>query len=295
VGFLEPWREYANSHRDVFLEEVLNFVRTVDRRELADIRKEVQAARAQRLRTHARRGRPRSSGHDNRVAARELRIVEAAQDKASVAHVDEHSNFRWICVECTDRPNLRPVFLQQILSFVKSAAKREIAAVGKSVMTRAKNRELPKKRGRPGVQDDKKLILVARDVAWHRYVDGWGWEQIAKAAGISVTKTNESREGNSGNVRWQLRRLEGFLAARIWEVVDPTYVVQRGQHRFELVPGSLDDKPLQHILSAEAALPFQTHPEECKKIVNALWRRALPTATQQDLRRISYRCAKTHE
>lgn len=285
-GFLSPWREYADSNRRVFLEESLNFVRTVDRLELADIRKAVQAARARQLRKGGKRGCPPGFRHSNRNAARELGVAEKQCDSAEFG-MDEHAYFRDVCVACIDFPHLRPVFLKQILCFIRGANKHELAAIGESVPKRAKSPELLKKRGRPGAEDDS-VAYKARKVAWHRYIDGWDWKKIAEAVEMPVTETNKQHEGNSGTVRWTLRRLEGYLAARIWEAVPQSYVVHKVGQPDELRPRALEHKPLQQILWSRAALPFRTHPQECKKIVTALWPRAQGAALEQFERRYRY-------
>ncbi len=272
IGFLEPWRKYADFHRDVFSEEILNFVRTAGRDELKTIRKEVQEARKRGLRRHVR-------GSAN---------LNVEQDKIAVLENDEHGYFRDVCMVCIDFSHLRGIYLWQIRHFVRGANKDEVAAIGAAIAMRAKSSGLRKKRGRPGLNHDDKLALKARDVAWHNHIDHWDWKKIAESVGMRVTSGNKEHEGNEKTVRWNLRRLEAYLAARIWEAIPPSYVVQHGEESGQLKPGILDHKPLQQMLWIKANLPFREHPGECKKIVEAIWPRALRAATEYSDRQIRY-------
>lgn len=283
-GFLEPWREYADSQRPVFLEQLLEFVRTVDRGELSAIRKAVWT-RAKALRTFGKRGRPRGSRRRSPDAEQELGKSRADQQySGGLAEGDGHDGFRDVCMVCMDFAHLRPIFLSQILCFVRGADKHDLAIIGKSVRERAKSRDLWKKRGRPRAQDDDRLSYRARKVVWLRHVEGKTWRQIAEALGMPIIEANKNTEGNIKTVSWTLQRLENYIAAKIWKAMYPSYVVRQGEQRGELKPGVLEHKPAQQWLWIKAGLPFRERPEECKKIVKALWPRGLRAATEQDQR-----------
>jgi hypothetical protein len=153
---------------------------------------------------------------------------------------------------------------------------------------REKSPDLRRKRGRPSLNHDHKLALKARDVAWHKHIDHWDWKKIADSINMPVTRGNEKHEGNEKTVRWNLRRLEFYLAARIWEAIPPSYVVQHGKQSGQLKPGVLDHKPLQQILWIKANLPFREHPAECKTIVESIWPHALSAAAEYTARRVRY-------
>jgi hypothetical protein len=298
-GFLEPWREYVVRNRHVFLEEILNFIRSSDRQELAEIRKAVWERR-RALRKGGKRGRPRGSERSPLRVAQNVGVpeVEHAQTDDS-PEWDPHDGFRDVCMVCGDFSHLRPVFLGQIRCLLQGAAELELRAIRQSVAERARSRELLKKRGRPGAQDDENLQYRARVAAWRRIVDGWEPERIAEALGMRVTRASANNyqgyEGNIKAVRWTLRRLEDDLAARIWDAVPPSYAVhhQDGQQD-ELRPGALEHKPLQQMLWIKTGLPFGTQPEQCKEIVRELWPRALHAATERSQRRILYMLGKTN-
>jgi hypothetical protein len=293
-SFLNPWREYAVSNRDVFLEEILNFMRGAGctREELAAIRKEVQA-RARALRKSGKRGRPRGSKRPRPGITREP--GEQRPDRADIEGVlgwEEHLGFRSICMVCGDYPHLRPDFLGQILCFVRTASKHEVAAIRKAVQGRARSRDLMKKRGRPSALDDDRLTYKARPVAWLRHVEHKKWRQIAEAVGMRVIRPDNEQCGNIRAVTRTLQRQEDYLAARIWEAVPFYWRVREGPHGGELRPEALEHKPLQQWIWIKAGLPFREYPEQCKRIVNALWPRGLRAATEQTQRYIRYQTCK---
>jgi hypothetical protein len=292
--FLNPWREYAVSNRDVFLEEILNFVRGAgcSREELAAIRKAVQA-RGRALRNRGKRGRPPGSKVPCPGITREPGEPEPdCADIEGVLGWDEHLGFRSACMVCGDYSHLRPVFLGQILCFVRTASKHEVAVIRKSIQERAKSRDLMKKRGRPSALDDDRLIDKARRVAWLRHVEHKKWAQVAEAVGIQVIRPDNEHCGNIRAVTRTLQRQENYLAANIWNAVYPNYVVHQGEQRGELRPGVLEHKPLQQWLWIKAGLPFREHPEQCKRIIKALWPRGLRAATEQTQRYIRYLTSK---
>jgi len=207
-------------------------------------------------------------------------MSEASSTSAFGAN-DVHDHFRDLCVIYGDFH--RAVFLEQILHFVAFARKQELDEIRKVVQERAKGLRAGGKRGRPSAQDDEELSYQARRVAWQHHVEGMTWRQIAEAAGIRVTSQNIKQ------VTRTLQRREDYLAAKISHAVPPSYVVQDGEKQGDLKPGILDHKPLQQILWSRVALPFRTHPDECKKIVRALW----PRASEAAFRELDLRFANT--
>src|SRR5271154_3176023 len=110
--FLEPWREYATFHRPVFLQQVLEFARTLNRAELAELRKALRGAALARI---GKRGRPRGSKNLNQSTIREFGVSEKKQEVSDdLSETDGHGHFRDICMVSMDFGHLRPVYLKQI-------------------------------------------------------------------------------------------------------------------------------------------------------------------------------------
>lgn len=171
--------------------------------------------------------------------------------------------------------------MRQILSFVQEGDRPELTAIGKAIAKRVKSPGIRRKRGRPNATDDDELMYQARQVAWWHWVEGKPWDEIALAQGLAWDEENEEQRKN---VRWTLQRREEYLAAMLWRFVPPGYVVQHGEHRGDFKSGALDDKTLQRLIRFHTGLPFMTHPEQCKQIVQALWPRAWD-ATFRELKR----------
>ncbi len=193
----------------------------------------------------------------------------------------EHDHFRDLCVVYGDFH--RAVFLEQILHFVSFARKNELGALREAVQARAAQLRTGGKRGRPSAHDDEALRRLALRVAWQRRVERMTWRQIAKAEGMRVTADNIKQ------VTLTLQRREDYLAAEISYAVPPSYVAQDGEHSGDLKPGILDHEPLRQWLRSRTGLPFHTQPDECKKIVLALWPRARKAADKELDRRIAYK------
>jgi len=113
-------------------------------------------------------------------------------------------------------------------------------------------------------------MYQARRVAWSHRVERKTWEETALEVGFRWDDDEQQRR----TVRWTLQRREDYLAARLYHAVPPSYVVQCGEHKGDLIPGALDHIPFRQAVWSGTGLPFRTHPEQCKTIVLALWPRA---------------------
>jgi hypothetical protein len=192
---------------------------------------------------------------------------------------DPHLGFRTMCAMYADFN--RPVFLEEILRFVSFAEKQELAAIREAVQARAKGLRLGGKRGRPSAHDDEALRRQALRIAWQHHVKGMTWRQIAEAQAVRVTRSN------SKQVTLTLQRREDRLAAEISHAVPPEFV-DHHPDRDELKPGALEQKYLQQLLRLSTGLPFHTHPNECRKIVLALWPRGAEAAFKELDQRFAY-------
>jgi hypothetical protein len=301
--FISPWREYAVEHRDVFLEEIQCFIRGAGntRDELETIREATQSRRQGLLRQRGKRGRPRGPKPAAPASeSKNCRIEWEPTDKSeSPEGWDEHLGFRGVCTYCGDFPHLRPVFLGQILHFVEDADKHELTAIRRAVAQRAKSGGMGgtrKQRGRPGTADDDHLMYQARLVAWLHYADGKPktWKTVAGLLGVKFPSIADELTGNADldekQILETLQRREDYLAAAIWEAVHPNWVARcgkRGEGR-ELKPRILQHKPAQQWLWSKTGLPFREYPEECKRIVEALFPRGLAASTKLTRQRVGY-------
>lgn len=175
-----------------------------------------------------------------------------APDKESA----RHDSFRDQCMLYGDFN--RPVFLEEIVSFVRGASKSEIVEIREAIRRRASCLKTGGKKGRPRGQDDRDWCRKAFRVAWRRHVLEMKWPDIAKAEGLNLTKTN---------LRTIQRRRDEY-AALIWKNLPP------------YVPGPnlsdvLKERQIQSQLRRETGIPFNTHPTECTKLVLALAPRGL--------------------
>jgi len=195
---------------------------------------------------------------------------------------DEHDSFRDLCIVCGDFPHLRPVFLGQILLFVVGADKQELAVIRKAIAERAKSPGIGKRRGRPKAADDDELMDQGRLTAWQRHIERKTWREIAQAHGKEFTGQNAKQ------VVRTLKRQEDYLAASISQAVPPSYVIPSGAHQGELRPGALEHKPFQQLIWLRTGLPFGKHPEQCKRIVAALWPRGPAARDALTDRRMRY-------
>jgi hypothetical protein len=225
---LSPWREYATSNRNIFLEEIRNFIRGAGntREELSELRKAVRARRQVLLRSRRKQGRPRGSNRPLQVAVGTSAAPDrVSPDKDVPEWWDEHMEFRSVCMAYGDLPHLRPDYLQQILLFIGDAVKEELATIRKTVSDRAKSKGIggiTKKRGRPGVPDDEELMYTARIVAWSRHVEGKSWVEITRIMQARFPCRFVFRAGNEKADSWTAERVEDYLAAEIWRAISPS-------------------------------------------------------------------------
>jgi hypothetical protein len=201
---------------------------------------------------------------------------------------DGHGKFRDLCTKYGDF--YRPVFQSEILNYLKTGSRAELKAIRKAVQEREKQLRKHGKtlrpgeqfdaewlkearfpltpvqprgrRGRPRAHSDRDWIAKAGREAWQRHVLGWNWRKIAEHAGLRPSKEN-----------WQgveriLRRRMDQYAALVWNAIP---LAARGPAG--LREGSLDDRTTQYCLRDKAGLPFDSHPDQCKKLVLKLARR----------------------
>jgi hypothetical protein len=295
----EPFREYRESHRGVFIDEILRFIRAANctQAELETIHRAV-VVRAQELRapTGRKRGRPRggirlAEAERSGAAGSELNrfLASGSHDDAEFWKVQErdekeHGRFRDVCVVMGDQPVQRPLLLEQIRLFAQGGDCEELAAIRKAV-TASRETVKRERAGRPNVLADEEIMYRARRAAWMRYVEGRTQTEISRTLDLP-TKTQP------GDGRYStLRDLERYLAAAIWRAVPPSYIRESAAGR-EIAPGALDNKLLQHYIRLKTGLPFHTHTEECKLIVTALWPRGSKADWQVFERAFRYRQKK---
>ncbi len=189
--------------------------------------------------------------------------------------------------------------------FISGADKRELAVIRDVVAKRAKR--IVKKRGRPGLSDDDKLLYRARLVTWLRVIEGKSSDEIAtilyekkiwKIGIIPPTYNEHGKEIQAGNIqsiRGQLWRLENYLAAMMWDAVTEFSVASEVDRRGAPPPGVFEDKPLMHMIWTRTGLPFRERPEECKRIVTVLWPRGPRASEERFERRMAYLLRKQHK
>jgi hypothetical protein len=200
---------------------------------------------------------------------------------------DGHGMFRDLCAIYGD--SHRPIFLSQILEyFLRTANQAELKAIRKAVQGRerrfrdrgrsvglgeqfdaewlkqanvrltpvARGDREQSNRGRPRAHSDSDWIAKAGRVAWQRHVFGWAWRKIAEYAGLKPSDENWEA------IERTLRRWVDQYAALVWRAIP-----LRARGPEGLCEGSLDDRQIQYCLKDKAGLPFQSHPEQCKKLV----------------------------
>jgi len=197
-----------------------------------------------------------------------------------------------------DLEHLRPHLLDQVLMFISGADKRELTVIRSVVAKRAKR--IVKKRGRPGLSDDDRLLYQSRLVAWRRIIEGKNAEKIAtelyekKIWKIGIIPSTydkhgkEIRAGNIQSVRGQLWRLENYLAVMMWDAVTEFSAASEADRRGALPPGIFENKPLMHMIWVRTGLPFRERPEECKRIVTELWPRGPRASEERFEKKIAY-------
>jgi hypothetical protein len=269
---IELFRKYRESHREIFLNEIQCFIWGANRTplELAEIRKAcVERGKSLRVPSGVRRGRPRRNESEPPVETAQKSPEQSdragANFEQSIADEfdkdwAEHGWFYSVCMCLGDFRANRPVFLREILLFIRDANKTELAQIRQRVAkyVRAKR----PKRGRPDVCTNDDMLAKALSVAWKRHIEGKKWREIA----------SDLPEYWHDEKFKTLRNLEDYAAAAIWRGLPPNCRRVSALGR-EIAPGALDGIQAQTYIRFHTGLPFNTHPEECKMIVTALWAR----------------------
>lgn len=177
---------------------------------------------------------------------------------------DPHDTFLNLCLLYADFN--RPVFLEAIRNwFVDSASPTELKALRRAIRDRAKALPRSRKKGRPRAEKSWAWICSTMSLVWHREIGGWSWPRIAVAAGIKPTKPNLRT----------LHNRHDHYATLIWQAMPS------GTNDFQALNRMLDAKPIQRLLRSKLALPFDTHPQQCKKLVQKLVRRGVEVTSKQ--------------
>jgi hypothetical protein len=292
--FSELFQRYRESESklEVFSEEIVRWIRgeACTREELdAILRACVERGKELRAPTGRKRGRPRRMDRQAKPCSSagmgtELsRFIASGSDdwkefyRASERDRKEHGGFREICMVMGDFPANRPLFLEQVVLFIRGTDQRELGAIRRVITERRRTVRRPE-RGRPDVRNDEKIMARAREASWRRIVRMQSEEEIAGVLGMAIVAPVRGAggrievPGNINSIKRQLQRLEDYLSAAIWNAISPNYVRVSGAGR-EIAPGALDHKDLQTYIGYCTGLPFRTHPEECKRIVQTLWPR----------------------
>jgi hypothetical protein len=163
----------------------------------------------------------------------------------------------------------RPVLLNAILRwFVESADANELKRLRHAIRDRAKALRRPGKKGRPRAEHTLKWISASARLVWQREILHWPWPKIAAAAGLKPTKPNlrtlQNRRDHYAMLVWR-------AASRLTSRADQPEVLSK----------MLDSTRNQRWFRSQLGLPFDTHPEECRKIVLALIPRGLAVEANQ--------------
>jgi hypothetical protein len=178
---------------------------------------------------------------------------------------DPHGKFRDLCLLYGDFN--RAIFLEEILNFIAGfgATAAELSAIRTAVQQRAK--QLPKRprKGRPRAEEDREWMQRAVAAAYRKHVLGWSWSRVTESLGMKPTKPNMR------TVQRQIVQVTEAIADAIppecWETV-----LVGGRYKKKLREGALDSKRLRLWLTSKLGLRFDTRPDECKKLVEALLR-----------------------
>jgi hypothetical protein len=175
---------------------------------------------------------------------------------------DPHAKFRELCMLYGDFN--RAVFLEEILNFVAGfgATKAELSAIRTAVQERTKQLAKRAQRGRPRAEQSEAWMQSALTAAYRKRVLGWSWSRVTESVGMKPTKPN---------IRTVQRRVQQY-AEFTFDAVAPLNIWEPGQLRRKLRDGVLDSKRVQLQLKSKTGLPFDTRPEECKKLIEALLR-----------------------
>jgi hypothetical protein len=175
---------------------------------------------------------------------------------------DSHAKFRELCMLYGDFN--RAVFLEEILNFILGfgATKAELSAIRTAVQKRTKQLAKRAQRGRPRAEQSEAWMQSALTAAYRKRVLGWSWSRVTESVGMKPTKPN---------IRTVQRRVQQY-AEFTFDAVAPLNIWEPGQLRRKLRDGVLDSKRVQLQLKSKTGLPFDTRPEECKKLIEALLR-----------------------
>jgi hypothetical protein len=262
--------------------------------------------RGKELRAPTGAGRGRSRGSKNRPQKSPESTPEVSEpgkpESEQYSAGDEferdwaqHSWFRIVCSSCGNFSMNRPLYLQQILLFVAGADAGELAEIRITVVRQTKMKR--SRRGRRGVREHEEIMGRAREVAWRRIIMGQLDLEIAGFLKMPVRDPIRSASGltevpgNTASAKRQVQRLEDYLAAAIWDAIPPNCVrVVEGARQID--SGALDDKRLQSFIGHRTGLPFGQYPEECRRIVEALWPRGCAADWRLFERGFAYRQKK---
>jgi hypothetical protein len=157
----------------------------------------------------------------------------------------------------------RPVFLEAILrSFVESAGAKEMAALRRAIRDRAKLLKQNRAKGRPSTEQNPAWIRRSLQIVWQREILHWQWRKIAAAADLAPTRPNFRT----------LKRRYNLYAMLVWRATHGRTDDPKALNRM------LKAKPIQRWYRSQLGLPFDTHPEECKRLVRTLARQGLHRA-----------------
>jgi len=175
---------------------------------------------------------------------------------------------------CGDSRHRRPLFLDEALLFIQNADWVELTQIRGAIAQRGRA-GWHDRRGRPGAFKEESINGCALRAVWMRYIEGKTQREVSSAVGMP--DNSPDAKGTS------VRRLEDYFAAMIYDSVPYEYLekTEAGLGQYEIKPGALDDKHLQARICFNTKLPFLTHPDECKRIVTALWPRAFPAYWKQ--------------
>src|SRR5208282_4414890 len=111
---------------------------------------------------------------------------------------------------------------------------------------------------------DQDWIRRSLQILWQREILHWPWRKIAAAAGLKPTRPN---------IR-TLRRRCDLYALLVWRATPG-----RGDDP-KALSRMLEAKPIQRWCRSHLGLPFDTHPEECKRLVRSRADRGLHLAAK---------------
>jgi len=178
-----------------------------------------------------------------------------------------HSEFLNLCLFYGDFN--RPAFLEAIRHwFIESASAAELKSLRSAIRDRAAALRRQHKKGRPRAEQSPAWISSTLKLVWMHDVEGKSWRKIASAIGLRPTDDNLRT----------LRNRRDHYAMLVWREV-----AGRGGGP-EALSGMLESKHFQRLLRSKLALPFDSHPAECKKLVLAIAPRGLEAVSKESSR-----------